>query len=75
MFPQQMLLLLLFRPSCADYEWNDKLVFCDNHMARAFLLMLSENTELLKDDGGTMFLNSIFHKLTDIIVYPQCDML
>lgn len=71
--PQPTMLLLLFRPSCADCQWDDKLVFCDIHMARAFLLMLSENTELLKENGGATLLNSI--SLTNITGCPQYAML
>lgn len=65
------MLLLLVKSSCADYQWDEKLVFCDSHMARQLLLMVSENTELLKENGDSMFLNSISRKLTNITVCPQ----
>lgn len=70
-FPQQTMLLLLFRPICADCQCDDRLVFCDNHMARAFLLMLSDNKELLKKNGGAILLNPISFKLTNISICPQ----
>lgn len=73
--PQCTMSLLLFRPNCADSQWDDKLVFCDSHRARAFLLMLSENKELLKENGGAMLLNSISLKLAvhSMLCYDLSD--
>lgn len=68
------MLLLLFSPSCAACQWDDKRGFCDIRTARAYLLMLSL-TKLLKENDGSMLLDSISLKLTNVIGCPQIAML
>lgn len=74
-FSQQTTLLLLLRPRCVDCQWDDRLIFSDNNMARAFLLLLFESTELLQESGGAVLLNSVILKLTNITICPQYVML
>lgn len=73
-FPQRTVLLLFFSPSCAACQWDDKLGFCDIRMAGAYLLMLYL-TKLLKENDGSMLLDSISLKLTHVTGCTQIVML